>query len=230
MQRVPSWPAPVWVVAVDLGQSVDPTAIAVLEVSSRLTLEGPQCVTAHDADLLYAAHARAPDQPGRIDVRHLERLPLRMSYPDQINYVASLLNRAPLDRLAPALVVDQTGVGRPVVDMFRHAGLYPEAVTITAGDGEGPGDGPHDHRVSKLRLVSRLQASLHAGTLRIAKELKEARALVEELQNFRATISEAGYARFGARSGQHDDLVLAVAIGAWWATRPEPTVTISTFD
>lgn len=140
-----------------------------------------------------------------------------------------LLQRPPLDALYPALVLDQTGVGRAVVDMFRHAGLRPEAVTITAGDGESPGDGRQDHRVSKLRLVSRLQAALHAGELRIAADLKDARALVEDLQNFRATISESGYARFGARSGQHDDLVLAVAIGAWWTSRTGPTVTIGTF-
>ena len=109
------------------------------------------------------------------------------------------------------------------------AGLSPEAITITSGDGEGAGDGTHDHGVSKLRLVSRLQAALHAEELRIAAELKDARALVEELQSFRATISDSGYARFGARSGRHDDLVLAVAIGAWWCSRTPPALTIGTF-
>ncbi|MDP9310889.1 MAG: hypothetical protein M3R24_08350 [Chloroflexota bacterium] len=32
------------------------------------------------------------------------------------------------------LVVDATGVGRPVVDLLKKANLYLEAVTITAGD------------------------------------------------------------------------------------------------
>ena len=41
----------------------------------------------------------------------------------------------PLDGQAP-LVVDQTGVGRPVVDLFREVGLKPIAVTLTAGDAE----------------------------------------------------------------------------------------------
>ncbi len=36
-----------------------------------------------------------------------------------------------------------------------------------------------------------------------------------ELQDFRATISKAGYASFGARVGKHDDLALALAIACW---------------
>jgi hypothetical protein len=60
-----------------------------------------------------------------------------------------------------------------------------------------------------------MQAMLHSGELRIAKTLPEARTLAMEMMDFRANISETGLARFGAREGAHDDLVLAVAIGAW---------------
>ncbi|HKO19921.1 MAG TPA: hypothetical protein VJU82_13640 [Acidobacteriaceae bacterium] len=150
-------------------------------------------------------------------------LPLRMSYPDQIAHVAGLLRRPPLDRALVRLVIDQTGVGRPVVDLFRRAGLNPMGVTITAGDGETRTP-EGDYRVAKLLLVSRLLAALHEGSLRIAKGLAEARTLAFELQDFRATVMQSGYTRFGSREGQHDDLVLAVAMGAWYATRGAPTV------
>jgi hypothetical protein len=113
------------------------------------------------------------------------------------------------------LVVDATGVGKPVVDLFRHAGLKPIALTITAGDGwtaQGK-----DYRVSKLLLVSRLQALLHSGDLKIAAGLVEAPTLVSELKDFRATFTDHGNAVFGARVGRHDDLVLATAIAAWYA-------------
>jgi hypothetical protein len=63
-----------------------------------------------------------------------------------------------------------------------------------------------------------LQSLLHGGELRIAKALPEAQTLAVELQDFRANITESGYTRFGAREGQHDDLVLSVAIGAWLAS------------
>ena len=210
-----------WIVSVDLGQRIDPTAIAVLEVTTRRDAVMAQYSTdpptpSDDVQLSWFqtntdGGVREPNAPARIDVRYLERLPLRMPYPEQVAHVARLLARQPLSRRAD-LVVDQTGVGRPVVDMFRHAGLSPIGVTITAGDSETRVQAD-EFRVAKLLLVSRLQAALHAGELRIAKELPDASVLALEMQDFRAQIGESGYKRFGAREGTHDDLVLAVAIG-----------------
>jgi len=51
-------------------------------------------------------------------------------------------------------------------------------------------------------LASRLQAAIHVG----------------ELANCRASISESGYASFGARVSEHDDLALALAPALWWLT------------
>ena len=64
-----------------------------------------------------------------------------------------------------------------------------------------------------------MQSLLQANELKIARSLPDAAVLVDELRNFRASISEAGFASFSARSGKHDDLVLAVAIAAWWMLR-----------
>jgi hypothetical protein len=43
-----------------------------------------------------------------------------------------------------------------------------------------------------------------------------------ELLDFRCKLSDAGRATYAARVGRHDDLVLAVAIAAWWIARPPP--------
>jgi hypothetical protein len=40
-----------------------------------------------------------------------------------------------------------------------------------------------------------------------------------ELRGFRANISEAGYASFGARVGKHGDWVVAPASACLWLTR-----------
>jgi hypothetical protein len=224
-----------YVEGVDIGQSVDHTAIAVLQVTTRqdrlnATMDDPK---AEPIPMEWyppgGGGIKDPHGVARIDVRHLERLPLKMAYPAQVEHVKRLLNRPPLDRPNTDLVLDQTGVGRPVVDMFRQAGLDPVAVTITAGEGEGRGEGYRDFRVSKLMLVSRLQAMLHSGELKIVKVLEETQALAWELQDFRATASDAGNWSFGARSGRHDDLVLALAIGVWWANRPMHGLTIGTY-
>jgi hypothetical protein len=71
--------------------------------------------------------------------------------------------------------------------------------------------------VPKLTLVSRLQALLHEGRLKIQKELSEAETLVRELQDFRVEFTAAGHLTFNARAGKHDDLVLALAIAIWRA-------------
>jgi len=43
-----------------------------------------------------------------------------------------------------------------------------------------------------------------------------------ELEDFRATVTDSGRWTFGARSGAHDDLVLALALALWRASRRAP--------
>jgi len=145
-------------------------------------------------------------------VGHLERVPLGTPYPGIVAHVGRLLDRLPA---GTELVIDHTGVGRPIFDMFTYAGISPVGVSITAGTAETR-DGAICC-VPKLTLVSRLQALLHEGRLKIQKELPEAETLARELQEFRVEFTAAGHLTFNARSGKHDDLVLALAIAIWRA-------------
>lgn len=144
-------------------------------------------------------------------VGYLERLPLGTPYPALVAHVGHLLARLP----GAELVIDYTGVGRPVFDLFRFSGISPVGVLITSGATETGGG--QFCGVPKLNLVSRLQALLHEGKLKIHRDLAEADALVRELQDFRCEYTAAGHLTFNARSGKHDDLVLALAIAAWRA-------------
>jgi hypothetical protein len=144
-------------------------------------------------------------------VRHLERLPLGTSYPGVISHVARLLAKVPGAELA----VDFTGVGRPVFDMFTHGGITPTGISITSGS-QVKFDG-NVVSVPKLSLISRLQALLHEGRLRIHREIPDAPALVRELQDYRVEFTDSGKLTFNARSGRHDDLVLALAIAVFVA-------------
>ncbi len=54
--------------------------------------------------------------------------------------------------------------------------------------------------------------------MKIAAALSDAGALQEELKDFQRKVSDAGRATYNARTGAHDDMVLAVAIVLWWAT------------
>ena len=145
-------------------------------------------------------------------IGHLERLPLGTPYPAIVAHVSRLLTKLPGH---PELAIDFTGVGRPMFDMFISSGIAPTGVLITGGTAETR-DGP-TCSVPKLTLVSRLQALLHEGRLKILRELDEAETLIRELQDFRMEFTTAGHLTFNARCGKHDDLVLALAIAVWRA-------------
>jgi hypothetical protein len=84
--------------------------------------------------------------------------------------------------------------------------------------------------VAKRLLVSVVQATLQTGRLKVAPGLGLAEILKKELFAFRVRISVAADETYGAaevRDGEHDDLVLAVAMAAWMAEnvrRPGPVV------
>jgi hypothetical protein len=195
---------PHYFAGLDLGQQQDYSALAVLEQTF------------------------APD-PAKQGVsvrhyacRHLERFPLGTPYPALVPRLRQLVSAAPLRGCT--LAVDQTGVGRAVVDVLRAANLAVRllALTITSGHAVTGGTDGSSH-VPKKELVGTLQVLLQSRRLQVAPALPEARTLEQELVNFRVKITAALHETFGAgREGQHDDLVLAVALAAWRGER-EPT-------
>lgn len=125
----------------------------------------------------------------------------------------------PRRRVLPEVVVDATGVGRPVVDMMRKEGLQFAPVLITGGDTEHVEKG--FYRVPKRNLVSSVQVALQTGRLVIHPHLDLADTLRKELLNFRIKINlKTAHDSYEAwREGDHDDLVLAVALAAWRARK-----------
>jgi len=189
-------------VGLDLAQKGDYTAIAVVE-------HGIQALGGVDGATF------EPRTATRLDVRHLERLPLGTSYLEVVERVCELVH-APQLRKNCTLVVDATGVGAPVVDLLRSAPLDCTllAVTITGGDHQTKSEG--GWRVPKRDLVTGLQVALERKELRIPEGLQMARTLVTELMNMQVRITDTGHDAYGAfRSGEHDDLVLALGLACW---------------
>jgi hypothetical protein len=186
-----------YLAGLDLGQASDFTALAILERTRR-------------------AGQEAAEQ--NFAVRHLERFPLGTPYPAICERMVHLFAQPPLS--GSTLVVDQTGVGRAVVDMIRRA--RPKAiirpVTITAGHAVIP-DGPGWH-VAKKELVGVLQVLFQSHRLQVVRMLPMAAVLVKELETFRVKITMSANETFESwRERDHDDLVLAVAMAAWVGER-----------
>jgi hypothetical protein len=185
-------------IGLDLGQTQDFTALAVLQRRDVAT----------------------PGLKPEYALHHLRRFPLGTAYTEIVPAMVTLRRKEPL-RQAP-LVVDQTGVGRAVVDMLRQTASSVIAVTITGGHVVNHAEDGSYH-VPKKELITALQVVMQGRRLQIARSLPDASLLVRELQQFQVKITAAANETFGAwRNGQHDDLVLAVALACWWSERTPP--------
>jgi hypothetical protein len=198
-------------VGLDLGQSADYTALAVVQT---VTKEHP------NGGLQKSLH-----------LRHLERYQLRTPYPEIADKVAALVRSPELSPTeydpsrvrhfsrAPELAVDHTGVGVAVTDLLKARGLRFAAVTITGGDRAHRAKGTW--RVPKRDLVAALEVPFHCGELKVAEGLTLWPTLKAELLNFRRKIdlrtAHDSYEHW--RESDHDDLVLATALACWSARR-----------
>ena len=148
-------------------------------------------------------------------VRHLERWPPATPYPQVFARLAKVFAVPSLRR--SRLVVDYTGVGRPVVNMLRKAqvGAWVVPFLVTSGRSAGSDD-RGGWLVSRQELAATLQVLLQSRCLRVAPALVEAATLARELAAFQVKATAAAKEEWGAwREGTHDDLVLAVAVAAW---------------
>lgn len=154
---------------------------------------------------------RRPGEDGVYWVDRQERT-RGISYVEIVDRVKAIISKLP----GAILVVDQTGVGAPVVDMFQKANLYPVGVLIHGGARVTYENGTC--HVPKRDLVYVVQVLLQNRQLKVAMgPLRE--ILVRELLNFKIKIdAETAHDSYSAwREGDHDDLVLSVALAAWWA-------------
>lgn len=202
-----------YTVSVDLGQMNDFTAISILE--EVLTSKADPSIP----DL--EAGRRGPLEFDTIyNLRHLERPALRTPYPDIVDRIKEIMAAPALEGKA-ILVVDATGVGRPVLDMMRREGLSPIGITITGGKSAAASD--DGYHIPKLDLAMALQVLFGSSRLKIAKGMALTEPFIKEMEAFQAKIKANGTASYEAwRESDHDDLVLSVAMAAWWVLRTSP--------
>lgn len=202
-------------IGLDLGQAKDFSALAVIECIRTVTSGGKDEITA-------------------LNCIHLQRWQLRTSYPAIVADVVKMVNN--LDPFfyptaKTTLCVDATGVGAPVIDLFKREQIHAQLKPIQIVGGANVSEEFGMTRTPKRDLVSAVQIGLQNRTLKIASGLPEAETLSRELQNFTVKITDSANDVYGAwREGTHDDLVLAVALALWTANRTPFRVTQRTRD
>jgi hypothetical protein len=181
---------------IDLGQKHDPTAIVIIE--------RPE----HMAENRYRLYNALAPLPMELLVRRAEHIPLGTTYPRIVEKIHALTHSAPFAGQC-AIAIDATGVGAPVVDMLRGSDLGCELTAISITGGERVTGAYPFLCVPKKDLIAALQLSLEKGEMRISRRIPIVRTLVHELINLNSN-----------RRGEHDDLVLALALACWRARRP----------
>jgi terminase large subunit-like protein len=104
------------------------------------------------------------------------------------------------------LWVDTTGKGEPVYEALCHARLRVEPFLFTSK--------------SKNDLITNLSMLLEAKRVTLPKVELWPEG-IDELEAFEYSVTDQGNVRTSAPSGIHDDCVIALALAAWGATRPQ---------
>ena len=195
-------------VGLDLGQSQDHSALAVVERADLILDE-----------IDHVTYERLKERLYR--VRFLERVALGTPYPNVVERVRAVVRAKPLVGQC-TLVMDATGVGAPVVDMLRLAqlGCRIEPVILTGGEWESGAEGVWC--VPKQNLVAGLRLMLENRELGLPLMYGPSQLLVKEMTEMETWMGERGGRCFGSRrEGAHDDLVMASALACWRARRRE---------
>jgi len=208
-------------IGLDLGQAQDFSALAIIESVRIVT-------TSKKADEEVNCE-NTKDVLTELNCIHLQRWQLRTSYPSIVADTVRMINSLDPSRIPdrkPVLAVDATGVGAPVIDLFKRERMKATLKPIQIIGGANVSSEFGMTRVPKRDLVSTVQVYLQNGRLKIAEQLPEAETLTRELQNFSVKITDAANDIYGAwREGTHDDLVLAASLALWAATG----ITVGTF-
>jgi hypothetical protein len=158
---------------------------------------------------------------------YLDRPPLGTSY-ERVNAVIAQIMEKPAYE-DTTLVVDATGVGRPVVERMEDIGLNPIPVVITGGVNEIHEPGDWAWRVPKKNLVTVAQICFQRGLIKMPHDHKLAKIAEQEIRNFKrkqnpVTMNDSFEA---GREGQHDDIMLALCLALWQVTKYYEPVQIS---
>jgi hypothetical protein len=202
-------------IGVDVGQMVDFSALAVVERIQPELPRHPHEVAPDDKRSLQELTQRPL---ARYVVRHLQRFPLHTSYPDMVNRVVTLFHQPEVERQQRTLLVDATGVGRGITDMFKVANVPLKAITIHGGfrtTSEG-----NEWHVPKRELVGALRKLSQERPVRLAlgERLPFIQEIMAEMETFVAKINpDTGHESFLQwREQEHDDLILSLAMACWY--------------
>jgi hypothetical protein len=202
--------------ALELGKTSEGSAVALVELVERLGSPGPAVV---------------PPEKARYEVRGLRRFTPGTEYGQITDSLRELLDSGPVAEelqqkhvrlpdggVRPARtqlcwILDQTAVGKPIVDMVleKFGGPYAYRVILAGNHTENEVEGLH--YIPKHLLISEIEVLLEERRLKIGDQHPLAPDLMKELVNYKERRSAPiASANDPWREQAHDDLVFAVGL------------------
>jgi hypothetical protein len=132
----------------------------------------------------------------------------RQVHHERFNQISWERQTATIDRIARSydarVYLDSTGVGDPIYERLRKAGLDIVPYGFT--------------NASKEALIDNLAMKIEAKQV----ALMDIPAQTNELLAYQYELTPSRNVRMNAPSGQHDDCVIALALAAWGLAKPRP--------
>jgi hypothetical protein len=137
-------------------------------------------------------------------------------YPEIVRKVSKIMGSEKIfGTEPPVLIIDKTGVGAPIADMFRVGAIRPTEITITGGIKYSAV--PRGFHVPRTDLMFSLLAVAQQGRFKADRGLELADELEEELRNLKVKISKEGKEGVDSwRESVHDDLVFSISMATWY--------------
>ena len=164
------------------------------------------------------------DKEEHFVVHHLDRLPAGQPFPQvagRLGEILTALNRRLEDSLShfrepepepePKVYINATGLGEPIMEIFRRTAEDLLPVYFNHGDRRAEA-WRKEVTLGKAWLVARIQALLQTGHLHLPRT-SEAQRLADELLAYEIEVSTDANERYGAfRVGRNDDLITALGL------------------
>jgi hypothetical protein len=195
LERRERVPERIYIAGCDVGQANDPMSLTVLEATGEVPRR-------------------------RYDLRFIKQWPRNTRYSEMCRDIVDLFRRPPLG--GQTLVLDVTGVGRPVRDLLLDSGLNANLVAVNFTGGKRIVAHPGSLSVPKSDIVDSAAVVLEQRRLRVG-DISGREALIDELLAFRVKTDEDGKETEEAESGATDDLVMSLALALWHGERHRAT-------
>jgi len=124
----------------------------------------------------------------------------QINWPFQKERIKMVANRYRSAGAVSKIILDSTGIGSPIGDDLKHDGMYVEEFKFTGGRSS-----------TKEQMIEKLSLFIEQEGIYIPNEP----ILVDELESYGCEVSDAGYKKYSAPMGQHDDAVCSLALAVW---------------